>query len=361
MSFEGGAQCGVLSHRGWFSLCIERHRWMPKMQEGDDDLRRKTMSNIRTMQEDDLDRVIETEAAAFGAWYRQTHGGEGDTPRRTRTNVRSCLAKDPMGCFVAKVDDQVIGFILSRTWGSVGWFGTFSVLPEWQGQGIGKQLVAASLGYLRQRPGRVIGLSTMPESPYNLGLYLKQGFQMRHLTLFLRKSLVGLPESRVELPRWSQASPATQERWLASLLEASGRIHPGLCYGKEIVVTAQYEQGETVILTEGSQAIGMAVVSLTSGRQGQEAKYGNTLVLALDPTHTDGDRFRALLAGTESMVRARGLEEIVVPVNARHTWALEQLLHWNYRVERAMVRLVLAGTDSGPAVDHHVNLVRWAG
>ena len=319
------------------------------------------MSNIRTMQEDDLEPVIEVEAAAFGAWYRQTHGGEGHLPRRTHTNVRSSLTKDPAGCFVAEEDDQLVGFILSRTWGSVGWFGTFSVLPEWQGQGIGRQLVAVSLGYLRQRPDRVIGLSTMPESPYNLGLYLKLGFQMRHLTLFLRKSLVGQPESPVELPRWSQATSVTQEHWLASLLEASGHIHPGLDYSKEIVVTAQYEQGETVVLTEGDQAVGMAVVWLTSARQGQETKVGTTLVLALDPAHTNADRFRALLAGTEAMIRAHGLGEIIVPVNAQHTWALEQLLGWDYRVERAMQRMVLAGTDSGPAVDEHVNLVRWAG
>jgi ribosomal protein S18 acetylase RimI-like enzyme len=319
------------------------------------------MSNIRTMQEDDLDRVLEIEATAFGAWHRQMHGREGDLARRTRTNVRSCLAKDPAGCFVAEEADQVVGLILSRTWGSVGWFGTFAVLPEWQGRGIGKQLVAASLGYLRQRPGRVIGLSTMPESPYNLGLYLKLGFQIRHLTLFLRKSLSGLPESPVELPRWSQAEPRTQERWLAELRNASGRIHPGLDYSKEILLTAQFGQGETVILTEDSRAAGMAVLWLVSGRQGQEAHCGTTLVLMLDPAHTDAGRLRALLAGAESMVRAHGLREIVVPVNAQHTWALEQLLCWDYRVARAMLRMVLAGTDSGSTVDRHVNLVRWAG
>ncbi len=319
------------------------------------------MSNIRTMQEHDLDRVIEIEAAAFGAWYRQTYGREGGIPPRTQTNVRSCLAKDPAGCFVAEEEDQVVGFVLSRTWGSVGWFGTFSVLPDWQGQGIGKRLVAASLGYLRQWPSRVIGLSTMPESPYNLGLYLRLGFQIRPLTLSLRKSLGGSAEGSISLPCWSQATPATREGWLAGLREAWGRIHPDLDYGKEILVTAQYGQGETVVLIEGGQAVGMAVVWLTPGREGLEAKAGYPVILALDPAHTDPERFRALLGGTEALIRAHGLEEIVVSVNARHTWALEQLLHGGYRVERAMVRMVLAGTDRGPAVDNHVNLVRWAG
>jgi ribosomal protein S18 acetylase RimI-like enzyme len=84
------------------------------------------MSNMRILQEDDLERVIEIESAAFGAWYRQTHGGRGDVPPRTRTNVHACLVKDPEGCFVAEEDDQVVGLILSRTWGSVGWWGRSS-------------------------------------------------------------------------------------------------------------------------------------------------------------------------------------------------------------------------------------------
>jgi ribosomal protein S18 acetylase RimI-like enzyme len=318
------------------------------------------MGTIRPMQEADLDRVIEIDAVAFGAWEQQTHGGRQDMPPRTRTNVRSCLAKDPTGCFVAEVDGRPVGFIFVRTWGSVGWFGIFSVLPEWQGQGIGKRLIAAGLEYLRRRPGRMIGLSTMPESTYNLGLYLKLGFQMRHLTLFLRKSLVGPPESSASLPRWSQAGPVTQERWLACLREATGRIHPGLDYTKEITVTAQYEQGETVVLTDGERAIGLAVVWLAPTRQGQEATFANTIVLALDPAHTDAGRFRALLAGTEAMVKAHGLQQLYVPVNGQHPWALDQLLRWGFRVEMVLVRMVLAGTDGGPAVDHHVNLVRWA-
>lgn len=75
--------------------------------------------------------------------------------------------------------DEAVGFIFSRIWGKVGWFGTFSVLPEFQGQGIGQRLVAARINYLHESGFRVIGLETIPENPYNLGLYHKMGFQSR--------------------------------------------------------------------------------------------------------------------------------------------------------------------------------------
>lgn len=319
------------------------------------------MTIIRTMHEKDLAQVIEIEAAAFGTWYKQLHGEEAELPPRTLTNVQSCLAKDPAGCFVAEQGDRLVGFILSRTWGGVGWFGTFSVLTEHQGRGIGKQLIGASLGYLHRQPDRLIGLSTMPESPYNLGLYLKMGFQVHRMTLFLAKSLQEPPSVPLSLPRWSQASAEAREGWLADLRQASGRIYPGLDYSKEILVTDRYHQGETIILAQGDRALGMAVVWLAPSRQGQESAYGNTQVLALDPVHTDADTFRTLLGGAEALVHAHGMDEIVVPVNTQHAWALEQLLRWDYRVVRAMVRMVLPEPEARPGTDHHVNLVRWAG
>ena len=46
-----------------------------------------------------------------------------------------------------------------------------------------------------------------------------------------------------------------------------------------------------------------------------------------------------------STVRTHGLGEIVMPVNAQHSWALEQLLHWDCRLEQAMLRMVLARSD----------------
>jgi len=313
------------------------------------------------MCEGDIDAVRQVDIAAFSAWWRQLTGDTTGRPQRTRTSVLACQEKDPEGCFVAEEEGRVVGLIFSRTWGSVGWFGTFAVLPEYQGRGIGKQLIAASLEYLRRDPNRVIGLETMPESPYNLGLYLQRGFQACLPTLLLSKDLEPSAEGNVDLPRWSRASAKTRERWLADLREVTGRIQPRLDYTKEIISTARNGLGETMVLADGARAIGMSVVWLVGSREGLGEERASTHILALHPVHTDEEAFRALLGASEALARARGKRKLTLPVNARHAWALERLLEWGYRVERAMVRMVLEGTDEGPSTDNCVNLSRWAG
>jgi ribosomal protein S18 acetylase RimI-like enzyme len=318
------------------------------------------MITIRLMREEDADEVRRVDSLAFGEWWRQVSGQDVELPQRTRTNVLALLEKDPEGCFVAEEDGHVVGLIFSRTWGGVGWCGTFGVLPEYQGRGIGKQLIAASLGYLRRVPARVIGLETMPESPYNLGLYVRQGFQARLLTFLLGRSLDG-PAEGESLPRWSSADTETKERWLADLRVATGQIRPGLDYSKEVISTARHGLGETLVLTDGARAIGMSTVWLVSSREGQGEELARVMILALHPAHTDERAFHALVEASEALARACGKRKLAVTVNGRHPWAVERLLLWGYRIERAGVRMVLRGTDEGPSTDDWVDLSRWAG
>lgn len=319
------------------------------------------MITIRLMREEDTDAVRQVDVAAFGAWWRQLTGDTTEQPQRTRTSVLACREKDPKGCFVAEEGGHMVGLVFSRTWGGVGWFGTFAVLPEYQGRGIGKRLIAASLDYLCQDPKRVIGLETMPESPYNLGLYLRRGFQARFPTLLLSKDLEPSAEGNVDLPRWSRASAETQERWLSDLRKATGRIYPRLDYTKEIISTARHGLGETLALTDDATAIGLSTMWLVSSRQGQGEESANVQVLALHPAYTGEETFRALLDATEALASAHGKRKLTLSLNGRHAWALERLLRWGYRVERAMARMVLQGTDEGPCTDGYANLSRWAG
>jgi len=319
------------------------------------------MVTIRPMREEDADDVRRVDAAAFSAWWKRLKGEQAELPQRTRRNVLALREKDPEGCFVAEDDGRVVGLIFSRTWGGVGWFGTFAVLPDYQGQGIGTRLIGASLEYLRQDVGRVIGLETMPESPSNLNLYLRRGFQARLPTFLLSKNLALAIESDAPPARWSSADDGTRRRWLDDLREATDRIRPRLDYTKEIVSTARHGLGETLVLTDGPRASGLSILWLTSSREGWGEELASVQVLALHPAHTDEGNFRTLLNATEALAQAHGKRKLTLPANGSHAWALERLLRWGYRVERAMVRMVLKGTDRGPSANGHVDLSRWAG
>jgi ribosomal protein S18 acetylase RimI-like enzyme len=319
------------------------------------------MTTIRRMQEADLDAVRSVDAAAFGAWLEGLTGKKETLPPRTRANVTALREKDPHGCFVAEQGGCVVGFIFSRTWGSVAWFGTFGVLPDSQKRGIGQRLLAASLRYLRQVPERMIGLETMPDSPYNLGLYLKHGFRFSLPTLLLRKRLEQGTSSELPLARWSSTDAETRRRWLSELCEATHRIRTGLDYSKEVTSTARHGLGETLLLTAGTRAIGMSNIWLTSLREGAGRGRASIQIMALDPASTSKEAFGALVEASEALAHAHQKREIILPVNACHTWALEQLLDAGYGVERLSVRMLLAGTAVAPPTDEYVNLSRWAG
>jgi ribosomal protein S18 acetylase RimI-like enzyme len=316
---------------------------------------------IRKMMEEDLDSVREIDAIAFRPWWQKASGNHAQLPVRTRNNVRALLLKDPEGCFIAEEGSQIVGFIFSRTWGHVGWFGTFAVLPQYQGRGIGKELIAASLKYLRQDPHRVIGLETMPESSYNLGLYLKLGFLIRFPTLLMAKELRLSSDESVHLPRWSHAEIKHKNQWSKHVHEATEKILPGYDYSKEILQTNLHGLGETLILTNQSIAIGVSVIWLTSIRENMGDDHAAIQILAIHPEYTNENTFFTLVRESEALGLSFGKQKLTVPVNASHPWAIKQLLQAGFRVERVAIRMELERTVYEPATDGLVNCSRWAG
>lgn len=316
---------------------------------------------IRLMEPGDVDAVRAVEAESFGAWHREAKGRQKDLHLRTRANILSLLERDPEGCFVAVEGSRPVGFIFSRTWGSVGWFGTFGVLPERQGEGIGQRLVAASVDYLKRDPDRVIGLETMPESAYNLGFYLNQGFEPRFLVLQLTRRVDDGTTAGPSLARWSELDEAGRERRLAELRTITDRIRPGLDYAKEVLVSDRHNLGDTLFLLREDCVVGACTVLLIGKREGEETDQAAVQVLVLDPQQTSAAALADLMVAAQTLARERGRGSLLTPANARHTWAVRQLFQLGFRVERARVCMVLAGTDSGPATDSLVNLSFWAG
>ncbi|MGD9937514.1 MAG: GNAT family N-acetyltransferase [Methanoregulaceae archaeon] len=86
--------------------------------------------SIRPMLESELGEVIRIDEQAFTAHY--------SLRPRTMTNVAYASRPNPGGCFVARSGGIPVGFIFSRTWGSIGWVGTFDVDTAHRVQGVGR-------------------------------------------------------------------------------------------------------------------------------------------------------------------------------------------------------------------------------
>lgn len=323
---------------------------------------------IRPMTETDLPAVAEIEAGVFTDWYRMNRKPQDPLPERSIHSLRYTTSLDPDANLVAiAADGAMVGFILARTWGRVGWFGTFGVPTQFQGLGIGGALVEHVLAYLRPR-SHIIGLETMPESGPNLGLYTKAGFGVTFPTLIMELSLVrtaelynGLPED--ELLTWSGLSGGARRRAETGVRDISGALLPGLDYSREVIAFEKHELGET-FLVEGSsgQLDGFAVLRTVPFRGADSSGRGYIHILAIRP----GADERSVLEGLMRQIWRRGasigLTQIITGVNGRYRDAVALLLEGGFRGVRAAIRMACSDSlQDAFTVSAGVNLSRWAG
>jgi GNAT superfamily N-acetyltransferase len=78
---------------------------------------------------------------------------------------------------------EIVAFNVAHRSGVEGWMGPLAVRPEWQGHGLGKEVVRAGIDWLRRHGATVIGLETMPRTMDNIGFYSGLGFLPGRLTL----------------------------------------------------------------------------------------------------------------------------------------------------------------------------------
>jgi len=104
------------------------------------------------------------------------------------------LAACAAGCYVLEVNGQIVAYAFSRLWGTVGWIGPLAVIPEFQGQALGKEMVLTCVDFLKESGAQTIGLETMPRSYKNIGLYSRLGFLPQSLTVEMTRTVYPKPE-----------------------------------------------------------------------------------------------------------------------------------------------------------------------
>ena len=80
---------------------------------------------------------------------------------------------------------EIAAFNMVHRSGVEGWMGPLAVRTEYQGSGMGKDVVERGVEWLKRGGARVIGLETMPRTMDNIGFYSRLGFAPGRLTITL--------------------------------------------------------------------------------------------------------------------------------------------------------------------------------
>ena len=105
-------------------------------------------------------------------------------PRFHSPNVKIVAARD---------GGRLIGSNVATRWGSFGFFGPLTVLPEYWDCGVAQQLLQATMTIFEGWGLRHSGLFTFPQSAKHISLYQKFGYWPRYLTAVMTRTPEGGP------------------------------------------------------------------------------------------------------------------------------------------------------------------------
>ncbi|SRR5579884_1646384 len=270
-------------------------------------------------------------AAVVELAYRAGAERAGDerTVRRFPPDfLASRFAREPEGCFVAfRASGEVVGALYSATWGSVAWLGPLAVAPAAQGQGVGRQLLDACLRHWEAQGVRLGGLDASPTNATTQYLCGAAGFRADWLSVGLRKTVADLPPPAPAAFRILAFSALALKERQARLTQARAlteAIYPGLDWSREIGQAFQLGLGESWLIEDDGQAVGVAVAHTWPRGETREGE-AKLKLLALDPAHGTAAHFHGLLEVVEQYAAQRELLCVVTRACTRARsgyWAL---------------------------------------
>jgi len=213
--------------------------------------------------------------------------------------------------------------------------GPLAVRTEYQGTGLGKEIVTRGIEWLKQSRAAVIGLETMPRTMDNIGFYSRLGFTPGRLTLTttLDATLDDRPASLL-----ARRSTQEKEATLAECKALLERLAPGYDYTREIQLTDELSLGDTVILRGDDGALeGFALahtVPLVEGRAREELRV---LKLVLRHEEQFGEMARSLC----DFARRSGTRRVALRVQGEYQTTYQRLVQMGARVRWTDLRMAL--------------------
>ena len=237
-------------------------------------------------------------------------------------------------------DDRghIAAFNMVHRSGSEGWMGPLAVRTEYQGTGLGKDIVTRGVEWLRQSGVSVLGLETMPRTMDNIGFYSRLGFVPGRLTLTTTLDAALADRPPLLLGRRSAYEKESALTECRALLD---RVAPGYDYTREIVLTDELSLGDTVLLYEAGELAGFALahtVPLVEGRAREELRVLK-LVLARE------DSFEEMAHALCDLARRSGTRRVALRVQGEYVDTYQRLIGLGARVRWTDLRMSLAGFE----------------
>jgi N-acetylglutamate synthase-like GNAT family acetyltransferase len=254
---------------------------------------------------------------------------------------------EPWGCFVAEEGDgKIVGAAVAVMWGTLGLIGPVAVLPNYQNQDIGQQLVAACQGFFDENKAVMHGLVTYPHSPKHLTFYGKFGYRPRGLVAITFKALDRREIVQATRPvrpglavrRYSSLEEAKKKAAILKVRRITNALYRGMDVGKEIEIVDGLALGDTLLLEKGREVIGVAIYH-TPGVSEAPAGSGYVKFLAIDPKQRKVEHLEQLVGSIEDLAQEQGLSRVILPVYLRYWQAYSTLVKCGYQVDQTMVRM----------------------
>lgn len=247
------------------------------------------------------------------------------TPRWRSTHVKMIAARD---------EGRLIGSNVATHWGSFGFFGPLTVLPEYWGRGVAQRLLDSTMTIFDRWGVRHTGLFTFPHSAKHVGLYQKFGYWPRYLTVVMTHAADATTAQRANSAHGpallSKLTRSQREQVIESCGKITHKIDKGLDLTGEIRAVLAQRTGD-VVLTYGRGVLDAFGICLNGpGSEGGEktcyVKFG-----AARGGAGAGQRFDKLLDACDAFAFSRGAT-VEAGVNLTREDAYRRMLSRGYRV-----------------------------
>ena len=217
------------------------------------------MARSKKAKLEEADRILRL---AFGTFLGVPNPLEfmGDrhflTPRWRSSHVKVLAARDA---------GRLIGSNVVTRWGSFGFFGPLTVLPEYWDRGVAQRLLEATMVVFERWGLRHTGLYTFAHSTKHVALYQKFGYWPRYLTAIM----TGPSEAKgAEAPTLlSSLKKSQREQAIQACGRLTHKIDKGLDLTGEIRALLAQRNGDVVLRYTGRVLDGFAVCLNGPGRK----------------------------------------------------------------------------------------------